>query len=142
MNVHFIGFSNINQLCLFEKRWILQLLVKLTRLNLLKNRFLSVKSEGIKNKLYIHLQRHAPFVFKLYLSDRTCNKCHPNLVLHLTTLFKGALNAASSNSGTCYRVMVKMSSAEAKLREHEGMQILTFNIIILLNESDGSCYCS
>ena len=34
------------------------------------------------------------------LLDITCNKCHPNFVLHLTTLFKGALNATSSNSGT------------------------------------------
>lgn len=43
------------------------------------------------------------FVLWSYLSDRTCNKCQPNFVLHFTTLFKGALKAASSNSGTWTR---------------------------------------
>lgn len=35
-----------------------------------------------------------------YLSDKTCSKCHPNFVLHLTIASSGAENAASSNSGT------------------------------------------
>lgn len=40
-----------------------------------------------------------------YLSDRTCNKCQPNWVLHLTTWFGSALNAASSNSGTWKKII-------------------------------------
>lgn len=46
------------------------------------------------------------------LSDKTCSKCHPNFVLHLTTVSNGAEKAASSNSGTWY--------------ENDGLHMLKF----------------
>ena len=102
--LHFIRLPNINQLSFFEKTRILHFRVKLFRVNVLQNALIP----GIQLERYQLLFMHTKLpwysnfkVTAIYLSARTCNKCHPNFVLHRTTLFKGALNAASSNSGTC-----------------------------------------
>lgn len=70
------------------------------RLNVFKWCFFPIINCVNANNQQYYVQMYQEGNSGLYLSDITCNKCHPNWVLHLTTLFSGALNAASSNSGT------------------------------------------
>lgn len=106
--LHFSWFSDIYQLRLFHEFWVLQFDMQLLRLNISKDRFFPVSTNWGKKQLRqrnltnsASLSINQRWRTKANLSDKTCNKCHPNFVLHLTTLFMGALNAASSNSGTC-----------------------------------------